>query len=248
MKLFRCINPLFGLVILALSLLASAQVFAQSCPAGTSPVYRFYNLVAYGHFFTMSESEKNTVLAYPSFRYEGIGFCAYPAQVIDGCTSCPNGGLWSGSIIQFYVSSSGTQITSTGSSLRASNGTPVAYILGPVPVSGCASYSSVRYSIAGTTPISNGSFTSNATISSGETLTLNGSFSSSTSSSGGYSIGGYDSQYGCSPRGSGSWSATATSRAAAMPLETSPANAPSQVRELFDAKTGEYIGTMEIYQ
>jgi hypothetical protein len=46
-----------------------------------SPVYRFFNTVAGGHFFTIDEAEKNTVIQnYKWFRYEGIGFYTYPVQ------------------------------------------------------------------------------------------------------------------------------------------------------------------------
>ena len=47
------------------------------------PVYRFYNTSAGGHFFTMNEEEKNTVINnYKWFRYEGVGFKAYSFQVV----------------------------------------------------------------------------------------------------------------------------------------------------------------------
>jgi hypothetical protein len=43
------------------------------------PVYRFFNNNAGGHFFTISEAEKDAVIAnYKWFRYEGVGFHAYP--------------------------------------------------------------------------------------------------------------------------------------------------------------------------
>ena len=43
------------------------------------PVYRFFDNNAGGHFYTIYESEKNTVLQnYNWFRYEGIGFYASP--------------------------------------------------------------------------------------------------------------------------------------------------------------------------
>ena len=43
------------------------------------PVYRFFNNNAGGHFYTISEAEKNTVIQnYNWFRYEGVGFYAYP--------------------------------------------------------------------------------------------------------------------------------------------------------------------------
>jgi hypothetical protein len=45
-------------------------------------VHRFFNTVTTGHFFTISESEKELVIEnYPQFRYEGTGFYAYPMQV-----------------------------------------------------------------------------------------------------------------------------------------------------------------------
>ena len=45
----------------------------------SKPVYRFFNTIAGGHFYTIDETEKNTVIQnYNWFRYEGIGFYAYP--------------------------------------------------------------------------------------------------------------------------------------------------------------------------
>ncbi|MFZ1326071.1 MAG: right-handed parallel beta-helix repeat-containing protein [Candidatus Contendobacter sp.] len=45
----------------------------------TYPIYRFYNMNAGGHFFTIDESEKDTVIRhYPWFRYEGVGFRTPP--------------------------------------------------------------------------------------------------------------------------------------------------------------------------
>ena len=47
------------------------------------PVYRFFNNNAGGHFYTISEAEKNTVIQnYNWFRYEGIGFYAYPPLLL----------------------------------------------------------------------------------------------------------------------------------------------------------------------
>ena len=49
-------------------------------PSGTLPVYRFFNNNAGGHFYTINEAEKDTVIQnYNWFRYEGIGFYAYPS-------------------------------------------------------------------------------------------------------------------------------------------------------------------------
>mgnify|MGYP001587824415 FL=1 len=61
-----------------------AFVFAQLIEFNPStltlPVYRFFNNNAGGHFFTISEAEKNTVIQnYPWFRYEQTGFYAYPS-------------------------------------------------------------------------------------------------------------------------------------------------------------------------
>jgi len=45
-----------------------------------SDVYRFYNPISRGHFFTISEAERNNVLANPQWQYtaEGVGFEAKP--------------------------------------------------------------------------------------------------------------------------------------------------------------------------
>jgi Tol biopolymer transport system component len=42
----------------------------------TNPVYRFYNPISRGHFFTIDPSERDTVLANPQWQYnfEGVGF------------------------------------------------------------------------------------------------------------------------------------------------------------------------------
>lgn len=48
-------------------------------PTATFPVYRFYSTETGTHFFTISEEEKNTIIAnYPWYRYEGIAWYAYP--------------------------------------------------------------------------------------------------------------------------------------------------------------------------
>ena len=50
--------------------------------ANLLPVYRFYNPISKGHFFTTDEAEKNNVLANPQWRYnfEGVGFYTYGAS------------------------------------------------------------------------------------------------------------------------------------------------------------------------
>ena len=51
----------------------------RSQQPGMLPVYRFFNNNAGGHFYTINEAEKNTVIQnYNWFRYEGMSFYAYP--------------------------------------------------------------------------------------------------------------------------------------------------------------------------
>ena len=60
----------------------STSTATGTCLVTTMPVYRFFNNNAGGHFFTISEGEKNTVIAnYPWFRFEGVGFYANPSQI-----------------------------------------------------------------------------------------------------------------------------------------------------------------------
>ena len=50
------------------------------------PVYRFWSDEKQGHFYTISETEKNSIIAtYPTnvWKYEGIAFYAYPNQKAD---------------------------------------------------------------------------------------------------------------------------------------------------------------------
>ena len=52
----------------------------QFC-CGIMPVYRFFDTIGGGHFYTIDEAEKNTVIQnYKWFRFEGVGFYAYPVQ------------------------------------------------------------------------------------------------------------------------------------------------------------------------
>jgi uncharacterized protein (DUF1800 family) len=58
-------------------LVASAAVQAQDA----SPVYRFYNNVTGTHFYTISATERDTVVQrYPQFIFEGAVYWAYTAQ------------------------------------------------------------------------------------------------------------------------------------------------------------------------
>ncbi len=48
---------------------------------GYAPVYRFFNTVAGGHFFTTSAAERDQVIAsMPQYRFEGTGFVGSDAE------------------------------------------------------------------------------------------------------------------------------------------------------------------------
>jgi probable HAF family extracellular repeat protein len=58
---------------------------ASTAPVAGSnlqPVYRFYNQISQGHFFTINTEEKDNVLSHPEWGYnfEGVGFYAYGAS------------------------------------------------------------------------------------------------------------------------------------------------------------------------
>ncbi|MCX8028176.1 MAG: trypsin-like peptidase domain-containing protein [Thermodesulfovibrionales bacterium] len=54
---------------------------SSTSPTGRVPVYRFFNTQAGGHFFTISEAEKDYVRnTFPHFNYEGTGFYAYSSS------------------------------------------------------------------------------------------------------------------------------------------------------------------------
>ena len=78
-------------LIFALFLLfggAALQECEADQAAGTCPVYRFYNTQTGAHFFTISEGEKDYVIAtLPQFRFEGVAWYAHP--VGDGCGTPP---------------------------------------------------------------------------------------------------------------------------------------------------------------
>ncbi len=57
------------------------QAFPSSSQAGLAPVYRFWSPLYNSHFYTISEAEKNAVIAtWPSstWTYETVAFYAYP--------------------------------------------------------------------------------------------------------------------------------------------------------------------------
>ena len=46
--------------------------------ASTVPIYRFFNTVTGGHFFTASELEKEAIANIPQLRFEGETFLRFP--------------------------------------------------------------------------------------------------------------------------------------------------------------------------
>jgi len=177
-----------------------------AAPCVLKPVYRFYNVLTTGHFFTMSEAEKSSVIAnLPQFQYEGIGYYAFDNGTcsLGGGTSTPvipQAGTWKGAILSFNVSSDGTSLTSTGSSLYTS-GLGYASLKAVISGTNCTT---VTISSNSTIPITNNAFTKSMTWTDGSSFNAAGQFSSATSSTGTYSYTGISGE--CS--GSGTWSIT----------------------------------------
>lgn len=173
----------------------------RTVPSGAKPVYRFYNTVAGGHFFTISEEEKNYVQEnLPQYQYEGIGFYAYDGSDDDSPTpatpTTPHAGSWSGSIVSFNVGSDGQSLTSSGSPLMVNN-SPASLV---VLVEG-TSCQNVRIGTNATISITNNAFSKSGSFSDGSSYSVAGSFSSSTSANGSYRYTGVGSE--CS--GDGNW-------------------------------------------
>ena len=60
---------------------AQAQALSPTTPR--IPIHRFYNTSTGAHFFTPSAGERDYVVAtYPWYKYEGVAFYAYAAQVV----------------------------------------------------------------------------------------------------------------------------------------------------------------------
>lgn len=115
-------------------------------------------------------------------------------------------GRWTGSNVQFFVSSDGTKITSAGSSI-IKNGNAYSFVLGPNSFTNVGSCGSINLTInisGDDIPIKDNAFAFNTN----EGTTIEGNFSSGDSSSGTYSVNLYLSSCGGYAQGSGSWSAT----------------------------------------
>ncbi len=78
--------------------------FADNEDAGLSPVYRFWSNALGAHFYTISEAERDYVIAHlPAWTYEGPVFYAYPegSQPVD---ASPVYRFWSGTLsTHFYT-------------------------------------------------------------------------------------------------------------------------------------------------
>jgi len=63
---------------------ATPLVILDTPPAGCRPVYRFWSPKFEGHFYTISETEKDHIVrTWPgTWTYEGIAFYAWPAPPI----------------------------------------------------------------------------------------------------------------------------------------------------------------------
>lgn len=80
--------------------------FTTDSQPNLAPVYRFWSPQHSAHFYTISEAERNSIIAtYPAFiwTYEGVGFYAYPEGSQPAGTS-PVYRFWSGSLgAHFYT-------------------------------------------------------------------------------------------------------------------------------------------------
>jgi len=148
----------------------------------------------------------------------------------------PTAGKWSGSNIQFNVSSDGSKITASGSSV-VYNGKSYALIMGPVSTSGGACTGTATTYLASDISINALSFNYSSSY-----WTINGQFNSSGSSSGTYSYSKYESSCGGTLRGSGSWSASPATSKSYETSETIPDNSSSAKYEYkYDPVTGDLV-------
>ncbi|MBI5589703.1 MAG: hypothetical protein HY881_04380 [Deltaproteobacteria bacterium] len=126
------------------------------------------------------------------------------------CSSIPavTPGLWTGSNVQFFVSSDGTKITSTGSSI-IKGGVAYSFVLGPntfTNVGACGNINLTINTSGDDIPIKDNAFA----FTTNEGTMIEGNFSSGKSSSGTYSVNLYISSCGGYAVGSGVWSAASS--------------------------------------
>jgi hypothetical protein len=206
----RKAGVLWGVILLAAAMLqlAVGETYAQ-CPSGTSPVYRFFNKAVGAHFYTISESEKNDIATnYPLYVYEGPAYCAVPLDrgpVLTGWA-----GLWSGSVMQFFVKSDSSALTSAGSSIAIPNRSDKASLkLGPIRETGPGCSVNITLYLTSTIPISNAGFSYRSSD-----TNISGQFTNGLVG-GNYSDQTYISNCGVYVSASGSWQATPISTSAA---------------------------------
>lgn len=162
-------------------------------------------------------------------------------QVLDPRNGCreegPRPGLWSGSIIQFFVSPDGTKLTSNGSPIRCAGMTmPWEIKWGPIA---CPDGRTLEVCVAtvGGHDIIGNTFSYKNPPSSQISYKIDGQFLTSTSSQGTASC--FSNTV--------NWTATPKSGTSAAPLETPSTNNPPVLEQLYDVETGAYIGEMTIY-
>lgn len=114
-----------------------------------------------------------------------------------GSSSTPIAGKWSGTNVQFNVSSGGTSLTTSGSTLQLGS----SLILGPVPYSGSCSGNLTYYINSQDFPITNQTFSADLSE-----VIITGHFTASNSANGQYSF--TMSSCGGTISGSGNWTAS----------------------------------------
>jgi hypothetical protein len=81
--------------------------------AGTSPVYRFFNTQTGTHFFTISEAEKNNIIAtLPHFTFEGVAWYCFPPGPPP--PPPPNGGSMQWGVLTDYYCTDSSPFTFSG--------------------------------------------------------------------------------------------------------------------------------------
>ncbi|MBW2147564.1 MAG: SBBP repeat-containing protein [Deltaproteobacteria bacterium] len=83
------------------------DVFVAKVPASRLPVHRFWSPTFFSHFYTMSDMEKNLVMANPDWIYEGVAWYAYAAAHASG--TLPVYRFWSPVFFSHFYTISDTE-------------------------------------------------------------------------------------------------------------------------------------------
>ena len=51
---------------------------SSGCPAGTTPLYRFYSSDATAHYYTVNKAEVDSVSSTARYAFEGVPGCIIP--------------------------------------------------------------------------------------------------------------------------------------------------------------------------